>query len=310
MKILVTGGAGYLGSVLVPHLLALGHRVTVLDTLIYGQAPFLDCCALPEFDFVLGDARDESVVRPQVAKADCIMPFAAVVGAPACSRDAGAAVSLNRDAIALLVRLRSKNQPILMPTTNSGYGIGAPGVACTEESPLRPISVYGTTKVEAEKILLDDGDAITFRLATVFGASPRMRIDLLVNDFVYRALTDRAVVLFESHFQRNYIHIRDVARVFGHGLEHFDTMKGKPYNVGLSEANLSKLELCQRIQKHIPQFVYFESRIGEDPDKRDYIVSNERIESTGWKPAWSLDDGILELIKAYRIVRQRQYGNY
>jgi nucleoside-diphosphate-sugar epimerase len=309
MKILVTGGAGYLGSVLVPHLLGLGHTVTVLDTLSYGQAPFLDCCALPGFDFEFGDARDERLLRPHVSKADCIMPFAALVGAPACSRDSVAAISLNREAIALLVRLRSRSQPILMPTTNSGYGVGAPGVACTEDSPLRPISVYGRTKVEAEKILLDDGEALTFRLATVFGASPRMRIDLLVNDFVYRAVTDRAVVLFESHFRRNYIHIRDVARVFGHGLEHFQSMKGLPYNVGLSDANMSKLELCRRIQEHIPGFVFFESRIGEDPDKRDYVVSNQRIESTGWKPTWSLDDGIVELIKAYRIVRQRQYGN-
>jgi nucleoside-diphosphate-sugar epimerase len=310
MNVLITGGAGYLGSVLTPHLLSLGHRVSVLDTLIYGQAPLLENCSNRNFDFVYGDARDACVLRPLLAKTDCIIPLAALVGAPACKRDAVGATSVNRDAIVLLSQLRSKAQHILFSTTNSGYGIGEKGVACTEETPLRPISLYGTTKVEAEQVLLDSGEAVTFRLATVFGASPRMRLDLLVNDFVYRAVNDRAVVLFEAHFKRNYIHIRDVARVFGHGIENYAAMKGRPYNVGLSNANLSKLELCQKIQKHIPEFVFPESQIGEDPDKRDYIVSNERIERTGWKPAYSLDDGIVELMKAYRIVKQRQYGNY
>jgi nucleoside-diphosphate-sugar epimerase len=310
MKILITGGAGYLGSILTPHLLSLGHHVTVLDTLIYGQAPLLDWCINPKFEFVYGDSRDERVLRPLISKADCILPLAALVGAPACGRDAVGASSINRDAVMLVSKLRAKEQRVLFPTTNSGYGIGEEGVECTEETPLRPISLYGTTKVEAEKILLDSGQAVTFRLATVFGASPRMRLDLLVNDFVYRAVNDRAVVLFEAHFKRNYIHIRDVARVFAHGIEHYDTMKGQPYNVGLSDANLSKLELCQKIHRHIPDFVFTESQIGEDPDKRNYIVSNIRIEGTGWKPAYTLDDGIVELIKAYRIVKQRQYGNF
>jgi len=310
VKILVTGGAGYLGSVLTPHLLSLGHHVTVLDTLMYGQAPMLDHCINPNFEFVYGDTRDERVLYPLLSKADCIVPLAALVGAPACARDAVGAKTVNRDAVALISRLRSKAQRLLFPTTNSGYGIGQKDVACTEETPLRPISIYGTTKVEAEKILLDSGDAVTFRLATVFGASPRMRLDLLVNDFVYRAVNDRAVVLFEAHFKRNYIHIRDVARVFSHGLDNYDAMKGRPYNVGLSDANLSKLELCQNIRKHIPEFVFSESQIGEDPDKRNYIVSNTRIERSGWKPAYSLNDGIVELIKAYRIVKQRQYGNF
>lgn len=310
MKILLTGGAGYLGSILTPHLLSLGHCVTVLDTLIYGQAPLLDSCMDSKFEFVYGDARDERVLRSLISKADCILPLAALVGAPACGRDAVGASSINRDAVVLISKLRSKAQRVLFPTTNSGYGIGEEGVACTEETPLRPISLYGTTKVEAEKALLDSGEAVTFRLATVFGASPRMRLDLLVNDFVYRAVNDRAVVLFEAHFKRNYIHIRDIARVFAHGIEHYDAMKGRPYNVGLSDANLSKLELCQRIQVRIPEFVFMESEIGEDPDKRNYIVSNSRIEGTGWRPAHTLDDGIVELIKAYGIVKQRQYGNF
>jgi len=310
MRILVTGGAGYLGSIMVPQLLNQGHEVTVLDVLAYGQAPLLDCCINPSFKFVCGDSRDERILRPLIAGVDYILPFAAIVGAPACSKDSVGAVSVNRDAVALINRLRSRSQGILMPTTNSGYGIGERGVPCTEDSPLRPISAYGKTKVEAERLLLDSGEAITFRLATVFGASPRMRIDLLVNDFVYRAVYDRAVVLFESHFKRNYLHIRDVANVFLHGLEHFDTLKGKPYNVGLSDANLSKFELCQQIQKHLPQFVFFDSKIGEDPDKRDYIVSNRRIEATGWKSQYNLDDGIRELIEAYKIVKQRSYGNF
>jgi len=277
---------------------------------MYGQTPLLDHCGNRSFEFVYGDARDERMLQPLVVKADCIIPLAALVGAPACTRDAVGAKTVNRDAVVLISHLRSKSQRVLFPTTNSGYGIGQEGVACTEETPLRPISLYGTTKIEAEKALLDSGEAVTFRLATVFGASPRMRLDLLVNDFVYRAVNDRALVLFEAHFKRNYIHIRDVARVFSHGIERYEAMKGRPYNVGLSDANLSKLELCESIRQHIPEFVFPESQIGEDPDKRNYIVSNARIESTGWRPSYSLDDGIAELIKAYKIVKQRQYGNF
>jgi len=208
-----------------------------------------------------------------------------------------------------LLKLTGGQQRIIMPVTNSGYGIGEKGKLCTEETPLRPISLYGRTKVEAERAVLDRGNSISFRLATVFGMSPRMRIDLLVNDFVYRAVNDRAVVLFEAHFKRNYIHVRDVARVFIHGINNFDRMKDRPYNVGLSDANLSKLELCERIQKHLPKFVFLEAPIGQDVDQRDYIVSNERIESMGFRPKYSLDDGIRELIKGYRMLRRSEYGN-
>jgi nucleoside-diphosphate-sugar epimerase len=309
MKVLITGGAGYLGSVLVPQLLLLGHDVTVVDNFRYAQTTLLECCANPHFNIVVGDCRDERLMAPAIKSADAILPFAAIVGAPACDRDAVGATTVNRDAIALIQRIRSRSQAVLVPITNSGYGIGEPGVECTEDSPLRPISLYGRTKVEAEQVLLESGEAISFRLATVFGASPRMRLDLLVNDFVYRAVTDRAVVLFEAHFKRNYIHVRDVARVFIHGLERYAAMKGCPYNVGLSDANLSKLELCERIRQHLPEFVFFESESGQDPDKRDYVVSNARIEATGWKPQFSLDAGIQELIKAYRIVRQRSFTN-
>jgi nucleoside-diphosphate-sugar epimerase len=309
MKILVTGGAGYLGSVLVPQLLADGHAVTVVDTLRHGVTTLLECCRYPSFTFVNADCRDERIMCPLIKAADAILPFAAIVGAPACDKDPLAATSINRDAVFLIDRLRSSQQMVLLPTTNSGYGIGAAGVFCTEDTPLKPISVYGTSKSEAERCLLDRGTAITFRLATVFGASPRMRLDLLVNDFVYRAVYDRAVVLFEAHFKRNYIHVQDIASVMRFGLEHYDEMKGLPYNVGLSDANLSKRELCEKIQTHLPHFVFFESGIGEDPDKRDYIVSNARIEAAGWRPRYGLDDGIRELIQAYRIVRQRAFTN-
>ena len=308
-KILVTGGAGYLGSIMVPRLLAAGHSVTVLDAFIFRQNSLAECCAHPAFQVVRGDCRDERLLKELLAAHDVIIPLAAMVGAPLCDRDATGAVTVNRDAIRLLCKLASREQQILMPVTNSGYGIGQPGLPCTEDSPLRPISLYGTSKVEAEAAVLERENSISFRLATVFGMSPRMRIDLLVNDFVYRAVMDRALVVFEGHFKRNYIHVRDVAEVFLHGIENFQTMRGRPYNVGLEDANLTKLELCAAIQKHLPKFVYLEAPIGEDPDKRDYIVSNARILATGWKPKYSLDDGIIELIKGYTILRNSLYSN-
>jgi nucleoside-diphosphate-sugar epimerase len=271
-SILITGGAGYLGSILAPALLADGHKVTVLDNFMYNQNPLAHVCADPNFDVVNGDARSVEILKPLVAKADFVFPLAALVGAPLCQRDPIAATSTNRDAITTLCKLMSPQQRIIMPITNSGYGVGEQGKFCTEDSPLRPVSLYGVTKIEAEKIALDRDNSISLRLATVFGMAPRMRIDLLVNDFVYRAVNDRFVVLFEAHFKRNYIHIRDVARAFIHGIEHFDDMKGRPFNVGLSDANLSKAELCDRIKLQIPSFVYLEAPVGEDPDKRDYIV--------------------------------------
>lgn len=308
-KILVTGGAGYIGSVLVPTLLEKGHQVTVLDSFTFRQSTLAECCANPNFEIVRGDCRNPNVLKPLVAKADVIIPLAALVGAPLCKQDEIAAETTNLKAIRTLLEMRSPSQQIIYPTTNSGYGIGEKGKFCTEESPLKPLTLYGTTKVDAERAILDSQNAVTFRLATVFGMSPRMRLDLLVNDFVYRAVFDRAVVLFEGHFKRNYIHIRDVARAFVHSLDNFEKMKNEPYNVGLSDANLSKIELCQVIQKHLPSFVYLEAPVGEDPDKRDYIVSNEKIEKTGFKPMHSLDMGIKELIKGYKIIRNSSYAN-
>ena len=307
--ILVTGGAGYLGSTLVPALLDQGHAVTVVDRFLFDEGSLLGCCGRDGFRIVKGDCREESVIAPLVREADLIIPLAAVVGAPACAQDTTTTKTVNVDALRMLLDLRSPNQRVIYPTTNSGYGIGESGKFCTEETPLNPISLYGVTKCEAEKAVLDAGNSATFRLATVFGVSPRMRIDLLVNDFVHRAIKDRAVVIFEGHAKRNYLHVADVARAFLHVIDNFETMQGRPYNVGLSDANLSKLELCAKIKEHIPAFVYLEAPIGEDPDKRDYIVSNERIESTGFKPQCSLDFGIQQLQQAYTMLTNGKYGN-
>jgi nucleoside-diphosphate-sugar epimerase len=308
-SILVTGGAGYLGSILVPALLDAGHRVTVLDNFMYAQNSLSHVCANPNFDMVNGDARSQETLKPLVAKADYVFPLAALVGAPLCKKDPIGATTTNRDAVDTLARMLSAEQRIIMPVTNSGYGVGEQAKFCTEDSPLRPVSLYGRNKIEAEKIALGRENSISLRLATVFGMAPRMRIDLLVNDFVYRAVNDRFVVLFEAHFKRNYIHIRDVARAFIHATENFETMRGWPYNVGLSDANLSKAELCERIKAHVPSFVYLEAPVGEDPDKRDYIVSNARIEGTGYAPKYGLDDGIRELLKGFCMLRDRVYGN-
>lgn len=309
MKVLVTGGDGYIGSILVPSLLAAGHEVTVLDTFAGNFGGLASECANDRFHPVRGDVRDESLVGELVADKDLIIPLAALVGAPLCARDPFGATSVNLEAIRMLVGKLSRDQRVIFPTSNSGYGIGTEGEYCTEETPLNPISHYGRTKVEAERILLDRGDAVTFRLATVFGMAPRLRLDLLVNDFTYRAITDRVVVVFEGHFKRNYIHVRDVARAFLHAIENYDEMKGRPYNVGLSEANLSKLELCAAIQRRLPDFTYLEAPLGKDPDQRNYIVSNERIEAAGFKAERSLDDGIVELIKGYTMVRNTRFTN-
>ena len=308
-KILVTGGAGYLGSTLVPELLLDGHKVTVLDNFMYGQASLNQLCHNKNFSIVRGDIRIKEIIKPLLADADIVIPLAALVGAPICNIDPVGAETTNHGAITTMIQLLSKNQMVLMPTTNSAYGTGDDNNHCTEESPLRPISRYAIDKVEVERELMEWGNAISFRLATVFGMSPRMRLDLLVNDFVYRAVNDRFIVLFESYFKRNYIHVRDVANVFKHGISNFQTMKGNAYNVGLSEANVSKKELCEIIKKHIPSFVFVDAPVGKDPDQRNYIVSNDKIRSTGYKTQTDLDSGIEELIKGYTMIKNSLYGN-
>ncbi len=307
--ILITGGAGYIGSVLVPMLLAKGHRVTVLDSFLYRQASILDCCADRNLAVVNGDCRDEETVAGLLPGKDIIIPLAAIVGFPACLKDKTAAKSINCDAVKLIIKLRSPGQKIIFPCTNSGYGLGQGQEYCTEESPIAPISLYGKTKMEAEKAVLDAGNSVTFRFATLFGASPRMRTDLLVNDFVYRAVFDRFNVIFEGDFKRNFLHVRDAARAFIFAIENFDRMNGQTFNCGLSSANISKLELCAKIKEQIPDFTYIESQVNSDPDKRNYIVSNEKIEKLGYKTQYTLEDGIAELIKAYSIIKNSFYGN-
>lgn len=309
ISILVTGAAGYIGSVLVPELLARGHSVTALDNFMYGQSSLLDCCHCDKLSIIRGDARDTEKMKPLAARADAIIPLACLVGAPACDMKPIEAKSINLEAVKSLEKISSKSQMIVSPTTNSGYGIGQKNIMCTEETPLSPVSLYGRLKVELEKHLLDSGHAVSLRLATAFGISPRMRLDLLVNDFTYRAVSDRFIVLFEAHFKRNFIHVRDIARAFIHAIENFDAMKNQAFNVGLSDANLSKLELCLEIKKQVPEFHIVESEVGFDPDKRDYIVSNEKIERTGFHPEFSIQRGIRELIKGYQVVRRNQFSN-
>ncbi len=309
MRILVTGGAGYIGSILVPALLGKGHEVIVIDNFMYNQTSLLDCCHDEKLTVIRGDSRDRALISKCLQKVDAIFPLACLTGAPLCSKDPIGAQTTNFDAVKMILEMRSKDQIIIFPTTNSGYGIGQKGIYCTEKTPLNPVSLYGRLKVDIENLLLEAGNCITLRLATVMGISPRMRLDLLVNDFTYRAANDRFLVLFEPHFKRNYVHIRDVAKAFIHCLDNFDQMKDEPYNVGLSDANISKWELCEEIKKQLPDFYFVEAEIGEDPDKRDYIVSNAKIEATGFKADNSLKQSIAELIKGYQVIKRNQFSN-
>ena len=308
-KILVTGGAGYIGSILTEQLLIEGFDVTILDNFMYSDSSLNHLHHYDNLKIVKGDVRDKNKILSCLKLADIIIPLAAYVGAPLCEFDPVGAKTINKDAIDLILDNVSKNQLILMPTTNSAYGSGDENNYCDENSPLNPISNYAIEKVEVEKKLLTHENSISFRLATVFGMSPRMRVDLLVNDFVLRACYDKYLVLFEGHFKRNYIHVRDVSKVFLHGIENFEKMKQNIYNVGLSDANLSKIELCNLIKSHINNFVFFEEKLSKDKDQRNYIVSNKKIEKTGFKPSFSIDDGIKELIKGYTSIKVKNNSN-
>ena len=309
-KVLITGGAGYLGSILSRRLLDLGYHVTVYDNLMYKQLSVVDICHYPNFEFIMGDVRDEENLLPYIQKSDVIFPLAAIVGFPACDKDKKLATEVNYEQIKFIVENLQNDQKIIYPNSNSGYGVGEDGIHCTEESPLNPVSHYGQTKVDAESIIVDSGNGITLRLATVFGTSPRMRLDLLVNEFVYKAITDTYITGFEKDFKRNYIHIQDVISAFVFMLENYEQYNGEMFNVGLSDSNLNKEELVYKIKKFIPHFDINFSDFYSDPDKRNYIVSNDKIEATGWSPKYSLDDGIRELIKAYRIIINNDYSRF
>jgi nucleoside-diphosphate-sugar epimerase len=307
-SILVTGGAGYIGSVLTPTLLDKGYQVTVFDNFMYNQSSLLDCVSNKNLQIIKGDICDYKTINSIASKFHIIIPLAALVGAPVCKKNPKLTNLINYEAYLNLIENVSLEQKIIFPNTNSGYGIAEGDDYCTEESPLNPISEYGITKCKIEEELLKRDNSVTFRLATVFGVSPRMRTDLLVNDFVYRALNDRSIILFEEHFRRNFIHIRDVVKAFMQAIED-DSMLGEAYNLGLSTANLTKRQLAEKIKEHLPDFFIHSADIGEDPDKRDYLVSNEKLESTGWYPDYSLDDGIEELIKGYSIIRSNIFAN-
>ncbi|RMD88216.1 MAG: NAD(P)-dependent oxidoreductase [Candidatus Dadabacteria bacterium] len=308
-RILVTGGCGYIGSILCEHLLDAGYAVTVLDSLIFGQKPHFHLCADPNYDFVFGDVRDKELVSRLVSQADIIIPLAALVGAPLCDQDPWLAKSVNFEAIKLINSLRSQDQFLVYPMTNSGYGTHSGEEFCTEETPLEPISLYGITKVDGEKEVLGKGNAVSLRLATVFGLSPRMRVDLLVNFFTYKAVKEKALVLFEKDFKRNFVHVRDVADCMIHCIRHRNEMKGLPYNVGLDSANMSKEELALKIKEYVPDLYIHYAEIGTDPDKRNYIVSNQRLREAGFEARRSIDDGIKELIKGYRMLRRGELTN-
>ena len=308
-KILVTGGAGYIGSILTEQLLIEGFDVTIIDNFMYSDSSLNHLHHYDNLKIVKGDVRDKNKILSCLKLSDIIIPLAAYVGAPLCEFDPVGAKTINKDSIDLILDNISKNQMILMPTTNSAYGSGDENNYCDENSPLNPISNYAIEKVEVEKKLLTHENSISFRLATVFGMSPRMRVDLLVNDFVLRACYDKYIVLFEGHFKRNYIHVRDVSKVFLHGIKNFEKMKQNIYNVGLSDANLSKIELCNLIKSHINDFVFFEEKLSKDKDQRNYIVSNKKIEKTGFKPSFTISDGIKELIKGYTSIKVKNNSN-
>ena len=308
-NILVTGGAGYIGSTLVPDLLSKKHKVTVIDNFMYDQTSLATSVRDRNLEIIFGDVRDESLMKKLVSKADIIIPLAAIVGAPACDKDPVTAQSINKDSILWLLKQLSKSQQIIMPTTNSAYGSGGKNNFCDENSPLNPLSLYARDKVVVEKSLLEHENSTSFRLATVFGISPRMRLDLLVNNFTLRAITDGFVIVFEGHFKRNYIHILDVVQAFNLAIEKIDQFKGEIFNVGLSQANISKIELCQEIKKIVPDFLFLEAPLGKDPDQRNYIVSNKKIEALGFSPAVSLQEGLNELVKGLKMFNHKPFTN-
>jgi len=309
-RILVTGGAGYLGSILVPALLETGYHVTVVDNLMYKQTSLATCFKYRNFEFHKIDIRAENSMQKLMSRADVIIPLAAIVGAPACDNDPWAASEINNVATIRMLKLSSPSQLVLMPTTNSAYGSGNENNYCDETSPLRPLSRYAKDKVEVENALKERGNFVSFRLATVFGFSPRMRLDLLVNYLCFRAVTDNFVMMYEGNFKRNYVHVRDVTQAFMLALENEEAMINQIFNVGLSSANISKIELCEEIKKFVPEFYFSEIPFRQDPDQRNYIVSNQKIEGIGFSPEFSIQDGIRELTQGIAAFQDARFSNF
>ena len=307
--VLITGCAGYLGSILTEHLLSAGYHVTGIDNLMYGPAPLLHLAHHPNFEFVKGDASSISTWEDDLVDADVVIPLAAIVGAPACEAAHTAAEIVNYASIQALLDCTDHGPLVIYPNTNSGYGTQLGDSLCTEDTPLTPVTLYGETKKWAEEKVLEADNTIALRLATVFGLSPRMRLDLLVNDFVYKAVTDGYLVLYEPHFKRNYIHVRDVADCFLYCIENSSSMVGRVFNVGLDSANLSKAELADKIATYVPNLEIRYANIGTDPDQRNYTVSNQRLREAGWEASRGLDQGIKELIKGYKMLGRGQWKN-
>ena len=310
-KILITGGAGYIGSKLVTKLLSAGNIVTVVDVLKFSSKSLNHVFSHKNFYFIKGDVRQKKLMKKLINKNEFIIPLAALVGAPLCEKNKKEAIQVNLDSIKHLTELiKKKKKKIIYLTTNSGYGIGAKNKYCDENSPLNPISLYGRTKVQAEKFVMSYKNSIGFRLATVFGYSYRMRTDLLVNDFVYRSLHDKKLVLFEPHFRRNYIHIEDVVDAIIYSIKNFNKLKSQVYNLGLSSANLTKYMLAKKIKKKLKFLKIKIVHNKKDPDQRDYYVSNKKIEKRGFKARTSIDIGISELIEVFSHSKEKIINNY
>ena len=306
-KILITGGAGYIGSLLSDTLVNLGYDVTVIDNLFFKKNTVGHLIIKKNFNFIYGDVRDYKLLKPEISKSDIIIPLACLVGAPLCDKFPKDAVEINEKVIIDTIKEKSSDQIVLYPNTNSGYGNTDKDVECDETMNLNPISIYGKTKCNVENELMQKENVISFRLATVFGSSFRNRIDLLVNYFVYNALMKNKLVLYEPEFRRNYIHVRDIINTFIFAIDNFKKVKNNIFNVGLSSANLTKIDLCQKIKHYITDFEFEVSEKGTDPDKRDYFVSNKKIEAMGWKPEVTLDEGIIELSKVYKLINQSDF---